>query len=362
LAAAANWSIGVEKLLLGGADALAKDSQDLFPLHHAIFSGCIESVRLLLDMDCAQYVKGSNVTLLSTDRKGCPSVVEASIYASTEIQDAVLEALAMRQHAFRDYSIFHDILAYSSFEKRISLAEKAISAGFRGIDKHDPDGLNPLMKSLLYGSKKWASFFLKKGSNPWKKHPTFELATGHFLCGLLDSYECDYDDDMVTIGQVWLTQHPKYMANWFQCPCSTNGYSFLTSILTFSRQWDTNTLGRLRRLRNLLSLNWIPLFEAHEYYRAFVRVELFERLGMTHTCTRISNSWMAIDIRELDPEDIVEIQEEESDFIARLDKLMSRYDRAVSEYQGQLWDFHIQYLKDLDKEEDLRIVRTVHLE
>lgn len=107
--AAGKWPTGVARLLRAGEDPFARDSAGLYPIHSAIGAGCLESVQLLLDTDSAIYVK--NITKYREPGSDqALSIVEALIHSSADIQMAVLHSLVTRQHAFNDYSIYHDVL------------------------------------------------------------------------------------------------------------------------------------------------------------------------------------------------------------------------------------------------------------
>ncbi len=95
-------------------------------------------------------------------------------------------------------------------------------------------------------------------------------------------------------------------------------------------------------------------------HRAFVRVCVFQKLGMTHTCHHPNRG--EHDKTRLSEADRLEIEEEEAEYAERLEAFMKRYDEAFAAYEGdtlefveewekRIYDNDAEYLWPLDLDE-----------
>lgn len=236
------------------------------------------------------------------------------------------------------------------------LAEEIYIVGFVDISKYDGCGFTPFMRSCIrgdiYGNIHWANFFLQRCDDPQKQHRDHELVAAHFFYGFLRHEDYVDPQGMEDLGRVW--QEASTLP-CFNCRCSFDGYSVLTSFLT-TPTWneDVTTYDRQYRFLTLLKWNWIPVNELKDYYRAFARIEIFERLEMTHTCPRIYDSYPEfLRVKKISSDDAIEIEDEEGELAEYLEQKMRQYDKDLEQYTGTLHEFHVEFMRRL-AESDLR--------
>jgi len=307
-------------------------------------------VQLLLDTDAAIYLKDAADADLS--------IVTALIDTSADIRKAVLSSLVTRQYGFNDYSIYHDIQQYCwGSAQAISVADEIHRIGFVDINKYDEDGLTPLMQSCCRGKFRWAKFFLERGGDPEKHHRDYELVAAHCFYGFVGGSDLHLEG-IAQLGRIW---QKTSLLSYADCRCSLKGHSGLTSFLMArsGRNVELTTYDRQRRFRTLLESNWIPVDELPKYYRAFARIEIFQRLEMTHTCPQIDSIGSSCcKITKISLEDAIEIEDEELELANYLEECMRQYDEDLDQYSGTLEEFYFDFMCWLD-ECDLEVAPEV---
>jgi len=126
------------------------------------------------------------------------------------------------------------------------------------------------------------------------------------------------------------------------CRCSPRGLTPLTA-LNSKRPW----------LHAIIHIMGWSLDVIEKQVRSFAIDEVFNRLGMTHTCVHIK----AYGVHEvMGEEDRAEIEDEEEELNDQLEQLMEEYDLLRAEFQGGPLEFldyffesHEDSLWDTDK-------------
>jgi hypothetical protein len=139
-----------------------------------------------------------------------------------------------------------------------------------------------------------------------------------------------------------------------QCACAPDGCTATTKLFS-PRPWDDGCKISLE--------NWCSSFNLGSgdligmIHREYIQLRAFDKLGITHVCC--SPDWYSPGFRkrlgshqeeseEARLEIILEIQEEESELIERLEIFMERYDEAFAHNEGpvmefvELWERRIQ--------------------
>lgn len=202
----------------------------------------------------------------------------------------------------------HQELYRSQFDLKYN--QQLYQAGFEAVDVPDKDGRTPLCKlvesrvdfqhdpgfqakleeGLVWFLERGASpcFFTEQSGRPTWPHLLFNLAD------IID--EQILPDPSVSVTQA-CSHH--YLADDCECYCSINGclppYMFWRcGVGGYDMGAHENCIMR-PETRRLKLQGWVrawPLFDFEKecYYREICRLELFERLGMAHTCcaTRLS--------------------------------------------------------------------------
>jgi hypothetical protein len=324
LAAAAKWPEGVALLLAAGADRYAKDYMHSYPIHVALATGCSVTVDLLLDGDCRPY--------FTRQHQHQPTTIPwftlyGMVSSNKRIQNALIGAFVHLRNSsgalrpYRDLSLIYH-------ESGIDVADSLFSGGFLDLESRDDCGKTPLMWACSRNHHKFAAFLLEKGANLATPHRDSNITAGYFL-------SADYNDSSSFLGK-YSKLYTNLLHTAFsiadtvesRCVCSPDGY---TPVAALSQS-------RSRRKRRLFEgivscLQW-PTYTVEEQARAFALGEIFNRLGMTHTCINIHYP-----SRKFPEEDRTEIECEEQEFSNQLQELMKEYDSGCAEFCGGPLDY-----------------------
>lgn len=350
LAAAAQWPEGVELLISNGADKYAQDSELCFPIDLAIQNRCTRSVELLLNCDCRPYIIRSceyQSTTLPRD------FLAVGYDGEDAMQDIMVSALARQRHQLAVIRPYHDLGGYIC-KNAATFANKIFLAGFHDLEQYDEGGMTPLMNVCNSGSWNMAAFLLEKGADVSTLHRNTTLTAGHFAVQRLHWNLLPYVlTPLKWIEELKPEQWRRILDSAFDvsgnvasdCLCSPEGYS-PTSTLNRS---DTNFHEKRCTFRVLSSYcKWSKSVLEHQL-RCFARGEVFNRLGMTHTCLRLHSERSGGDFRDFLDEDRREIEWEEEELSHQLDTMMDDYDSLRLEFDGDPFDYFDNFFETLDR-------------
>jgi len=342
LAAAANWPGAVKILLASGADKYVQDSELCFPLDFAIQTECFESVDLLLEGDCVPYFTSP----LKSNFFSIPLPFYMGLIGNSErVRSALLGAI-FRQKNSLEYEKLYDGLAYGPsryFTSRASVVGRLLSEGVPGINTKNSDGYTPLMRACIYYNFEMARVLVENGASISERHTNSGLAAGHFLTRNHGHYAPPSNSaDFDLRGKLLQVGFDMPNMAKFYCRCSPGGFTPITAIS-----------GGNRRAREALHsfiecLQW-PAKKSEKEIRAFALAEIFDRLGMRHTC--VKSDFFQRHNTLIVEEDRLEIESEEEDFNNELEKLMMEYDMLREKFDGGALEF-LDYFFEL-QEQDL---------
>lgn len=266
----------------------------------------------------------------------------------------------------------------------LSILESIYNAGFVAVGTKDGAGVTPLIQILSQneriayydGSEELAEWFIKHGAAPendivgdWPSILFFLAISGSFGINDMDSVGSHHA--RIAARELHLK------ADSCDCFCSTNGC--LPTHLLF-RCHNTNSpwtgLQPCRVAKNRYGIlgkwtkRWAP--SAHDeqvIYRESCQLELFDRLGMTHTCCIPDRSFQKLPFSStvsLSKSEIAQIQSENADLADQLDSLMAQYDLARGKRSGDItafqefwWEVVDQILPPLLNEEARHLIGCV---
>jgi hypothetical protein len=263
----------------------------------------------------------------------------------------VVAAIARHRHRLRAQRPYHDLAR--NFIDGKAIAEKLFAAGFRKIEEYDDEGMTPLIRACCWGNMSMVSFLLKHGADLSRCHRSALLRAGHFLF---------YDGGSIGFSFYFgrkkgIDLSPQEEARLFRsafdiaervdsrCRCSPDGFSPATS--TF--QADSHDHFFVRRRAFEIFLRHLNFSEAQlrQQWRSFVRMEIFDRLELTHTCIRQFPA-----VRTFPEQDRLDIEEEEEEYNFELEILMNGYDNWQKHFDGGILNCVDTFFDKLDQ--DLR--------
>ncbi|KAK8193725.1 uncharacterized protein BKA78DRAFT_125080 [Phyllosticta capitalensis] len=199
------------------------------------------------------------------------------------------------------------------FEKNQNIVQSLLSLGFHNIDVAEEDGTTLFLKACSQSQIDWASYFLSNGAQPDPK-------------GL-----------WLAVRAFWGWNHRLPHPNWLmrlaskascdscRCHCSTSG---CTPAAVLARRC---LLGRSQRRHELISFTErMSLRSRRVAMRELCRLEVFEKLGMTHTCCSRATGWAP-----LKDDDAAAIHDEEENLKDTLEVFMSLFDHLFSQFDGR---------------------------
>jgi hypothetical protein len=335
LAAAANWPPAVKLLLASGADQYAQDSELCFPIDFAIHTGCLETIKLLLEGDCISYFTAPRKF------KWCnvPGSILFGIQESSElIQNALLGAAFRQKNSLENIGLYQDIAHNRRPEKSsVLLLEKLISGGFPGLNSRDNFGFTPLMRACYLSRFQVARVLIENGASISTRHRDSGLTAGHFLAlGEFVTLPLDAPDSELCAKLLEVGFDVSNITN-ICCRCSPGGFTPITAV---AKRHPRN--GRAILHSFILCLRW-PTETVEKEVRTFAIAVIFDRLGMTHTCVNSPGQQILEEDRE-------EIESEEEEFNNQLQELIGEYDMLRVEFSGGPLEF-LDYFFELHEQE-----------
>ena len=272
---------------------------------------------------------------------------------------------------YHDSSIYNALfLEYPPPSRR--LLDSLYTNGFKLIDTLDAQGRTPLLAAcqeyFIYRAREAVSlirWLLDKGACP-------EFSCGHSYPNVL-FYIATYWSKVIRDGPQPLTgdldcviRRSASLCNPL-CPDGCQCYCSSAGCLPFYCCWNCDTTigysshescksitsGTLFRfLDKWLSLCGLDEGQSELCYKEAFRLEVFDRLGMAHTCCRHHNTYDTYNgYRRLsiDEKDRKQLQEEDSELKEQLDLIIQAYQNRCNKRSGGLKDFWESCMQDLDR-------------
>ncbi|OCL02463.1 hypothetical protein AOQ84DRAFT_382653 [Glonium stellatum] len=217
---------------------------------------------------------------------------------------------------------------YDGYHVKPRLAERLHSAGFHCIDEMNRYGKTPIMKCLRHYSACWETilWYLEKGACPNYQAPNPHSTALHIVHW-----------DLPGLGRTAVLKRLNSICNLYildecECYCSSFGCSVVQSHLgRWGVEWVKNWSGSQNSLKEWLMENSIPWMTEY-YHFELCRSEVFERLGMKHTCNHMYP-------RDPSDDEAAEIRSEESELHEQLEVILQAYKRARINFSGPFFDF-----------------------
>ncbi|KAL9117675.1 MAG: hypothetical protein Q9187_005787 [Circinaria calcarea] len=251
-------------------------------------------------------------------------------------------------------SIYHSIYM-------IEAAQHLFATGFRDLNAYDHLGYTPLMTCVsrtVYSVSQYErrlpllEWMLQHGANPLKLHRDLHTNALHEALRLvwydtigtssmrffgastsLGRWPLFGITNQVVSGQGITSSFLPPLAlrllrevspsshDQCRCPCSPSGCTPTTILHKYGMP------GHSAYQQMRLVYEWLNAIASlngpvKEVCKELYRLHEFDNLGLTHTCCRDTYP----SVRLLDPDDVLEIQDEEEEMIARLEKTMGDYD------------------------------------
>lgn len=255
------------------------------------------------------------------------------------------------------YQATRDCLYYS---RPLRFLNSFYQAGFKSVDIRDDEGDTPLFyKASRAGSSDQLVWFLSHGARP--DRPIAAGAQGStrypnilFYVALRHKY-IEWD---VWWNAALVPSSLHLVTDGCLCLCGTKGCipSHLLWRCNESRwnrvcQEDNTFFRRSESLHSWIQQWRVPELEMELVYSGVVRLELFERLGMAHTCCGNAPSYQSF-VRRMcpDEQERVRLQDEDSELALQLNDLAAHYKKARGEHVGgaeNLWRLWWQVVDEI---------------
>ena len=257
-------------------------------------------------------------------------------------------------------SIYHNLFRYPSIPTP-RLLDFLYTNGFESTDSFDAEERTPLFMACLSvrhqiwheGKVLSIRWLLDKGACPiFSRKDSYAYVLFYIAIDFARSMR----DDLSTVFTHLkpLIQHAASIcsllySNSCRCYCSSGG------CLPVHKLWSCNgifqdhekcesvTTGTLSRaLKVWLHLSAANQAQIERCYEETFRFEVFDRLGMAHTCCGRQASSM-------DEADLKQLQEEDTELKRQLDLLVQAYRNRYKAYTGDVDKFHEGFLRELAK-------------
>ena len=260
-------------------------------------------------------------------------------------------------------SVYHTLVENSETSPpRCETLLSFYSNGFKSVDTVDARGRTPLLvicqNSIGQG---WSvekvlsmDWFLERGARPnfscADSYPNvlFYLATGYAKC-LRDRPHRIFEETKHMFRRLVSLCSPLH-SDGCQCYCSSAGCLPLhkfwkCDVVRFDHDKDCKSIGSSFLIEALDDwLTWCGSDDAQSKtcYEESCRLEVFERLGMAHTCCGQQKS-------PLNEEDREQLQDEDTELKAQLDLILQGYQNRFKKHTGSLRSFWESSMQDLDR-------------
>ncbi|KAL6408957.1 hypothetical protein AUP68_07907 [Ilyonectria robusta] len=257
-----------------------------------------------------------------------------------------------------------EVTVYHSHGMTHSTACTFYQAGFHDIDIPDETGRTPMTKRISDGLHRdgfrLMLWYLRKGADPCRKIPEGPNLLHFFSCFAtkfltLEVWDRDAWGGCNAIGVFGKLYDVSCLRGTDECSCwcSSTGCTPVALVLKECRigtdASSTNTLMRRRRLLfHLPRYSSTRLQLTQQIFEDICRLEIFDRLGMAHTCGKYEQDYDCFQYRSSDSEERQELQDEDSELKTILDAYLELYLDILDTYSGDFEVFWIAWLITLE--------------
>ncbi|KAF5005198.1 hypothetical protein FDECE_8319 [Fusarium decemcellulare] len=395
IALAVGWPVGLKILLESGADP----NDGILP---AVREGHIPSIELLLDYGC-DFFQSEPGSVLHT---GYDLLSEASIYACpADVFCLLIEKLAQRRRALlylalknlpgpdldrlglrsetqecdqslldqRAREVFHHLIAaeikvpaglwpgkestiYHHHDITYSLAKKLYSMGFHDIDvpKDGTIDHTPLYNAISRAPLDYADvsdhlrlimWYLEKGAKLLvEPSERFRLFLPSWNGILTSAVWIDQDDRLDGPLELLRQLHPEGVLRFTSgsCRCSVAGF-IPSSLVLQSQNGPFDLTGRRRWLFHLPRYVSMGLPLTPQCFQDICRLELFERLGMAHSCCSPFKSDDNTSLNSESSEEAQELEEEDRLLASALESHLRLYSDLHQQHSSNFEAFWLSW-------------------
>jgi len=241
----------------------------------------------------------------------------------------------------RQRSVYHDP------NMTLLIAEQLYSGGFRSVDDLDEDGVTPLQiacTNVDVHKERWEliSWYLDKGAMPHFRNP--KRPKNCFLAisfSLRNQMITDIEESAESVIRRILRRIydlcRSAIVDSCLCYCSTYG---CTPVQLLHKRYGWDWERRSAKFEKWAYLNDFTPMQKESCGEELCRLEIFERLGMAHTCCYAKPKPLARgECLVPSDEECHELREEDSNFSHTLELYMSIYRRLRREHVGPFSNF-----------------------
>lgn len=254
---------------------------------------------------------------------------------------------------------------YHNNEMTYPIAKTFYEAGFHDIDIPDEGGRTPITKrvnsDLTRDGFRLVLWYLRKGANPCRKipdGPNLLHLFSHTSATFLSSQVWDWRDwgscNAIGVFGTLYDFSGLRDTDGCSCWCSSCGCSPVAVVLKRHHHDQhtspINSLIRRRRwLFHLPRYSSMRLHLTQQVYEDICRLEIFDRLGMAHTCGRYEYDFdIEVQYYLPDSEERQEFRDEDSELKTILDAYLELYLEVLGTYSGDFEIFWIAWLIALE--------------
>jgi hypothetical protein len=290
----------------------------------------------------------------------------AVMLSSTERQNACMEAMSDRRLpdrfakpvvlALRKKGIMvPDVLwpgdgqcsIYHDLNMTLRIAEQLYSGGFQLVDDMDETGVTPLQIACMTAGiykERWEliSWYLDKGAMPYFRNPnqpkTCYLAITSSLSNerITDIKKSAESVIRRILGRTYDLCGPEIVDSCI-CYCSAYG---CTPVQLLHKRYGGDWSWTSAKFNHWAYLNDLTLMQKESCGEELCRLEIFERIGMAHTCCEFKHNPCAYGERLMpSDEDCHELREEDKYFSQALELYMCIYRYLRREHFGPFSNF-----------------------
>lgn len=244
------------------------------------------------------------------------------------------------------------------------VAEGLWWAGFHEIDEYDEHGMTPLWLNIHknldpFEILRTCNWFVLRGAKKFTFPALNNIALVHKLAAVFaEGHPWKHRDPLLwlpSILQLCAQYHSVFPRDDCVCYCSNGGCSQITSLIKHVRHWNISGEHRHRKLRTYslwetktdlfrLWMDCCPQFLPHGCaFSDLCRIELFDRLGMRHTCCKFEyepySTCRGSKLHVLEYTEAVELREEDTYSEVKLRSLMRLYEKLCLHYENDFETF-----------------------
>ena len=263
--------------------------------------------------------------------------------------------------------VYHILLTDERLPCDPELLDLFFENGFASTDAPDNKGRTPLSRLCEYivrlrrGFLPDIKWFLEKGAcREFSRASRFQNPFYYLACvfGNAGRDSISYYDELKASIRLSASHFDPLDPDCCKCYCSSSGclpiYKFWKChALRFNRHsscQSTTTKKLVSMLDEWLYLCYLNQGPSEKCYKEICRLEIFDRLGMSHTCcTSQLHIYEDEAFEEIPREELREVQDEDKDLQEQLDLLMCIYDNARSKHIGSLKEFWEDWMESLDE-------------